>query len=703
MGRLYKTFRGQKVISNSKRNHGLLVKNNIVANIGEKLQHRLALSVLACKSCSFLDLPPPESDPKPQSKLNTVSNMEEGTCAITAAENCNECLRNCNILNLPVELLIYIISYLPTVDDKMKLRYVSRKLRLVVNETPSLWSEFVLPLYDRRQERSVMNVLRACGDYIKRLALPDHVKTPTLFQMLSHCSNITSLCLSPAAKLDSVELRIALQYTDHLENLEVQLSTNIKPLLQIVELKDLTVHVPIEHHSLCAPWVQEWMRNKFIPYNLNLVTEMFDIEVEAQFIESFLQWNFTPLTDYTSCFKLYYDMRIPPLNLFPSLPQFQVEFGQAAILPFVKPSRFGILGLSWDIFALTDCVNDSKKVYIMESGSLSVMDVFHRNNSIVLNKVVDNLSFVTEFSFAYSESVKPGHLEQLALACPNLQRLNLQNNFDCLTNLKGLRTIACHCRELCGLNFKYIPVTLVENHLQFWEILSGMKLTHLVIDVCVFYPLTENSTSYDEQLCGFFQKCACLQALQLESFYDDAICEKCANSTVKWSMLSYFTVLTYCRMAGNHPDVMQDIITKCEMLRIFQCDSNVCLTISSVSTTILQQLSISADLTNVPDVFMQTVSAHGGLVHFALAANSVTLEGINTVITNSPKLLTVHIWSRELVYNDRVSSKEELREDLQKRFPSRKLFTVGSFNFANFYKDIPGTDMFPLWPIYHSL
>ena len=239
------------------------------------------------------------------------------------------------------------------------------------------------------------------------------------------------------------------------------------------------------------------MRNKFIPCNLNLVTEMFDIEVEAQLIESILQWNLTPLTDYTSCFKLYYDMRTPP---------FLLKFGQAAmsaILPFVKPSSFGIL--VWDIFALTDCINDCKKVYIMESGSLSVMNAFHHNNNIVLNKVVDNLNFVTEFSFVYSESVKPGHLEQLAVACPKLLCLNLENNFDCLKNLKGLRTITCHCHDLCGLNFKYVPVTLVENHLQFWEILSGMKLTHLVIDVCVFYPLTENNTSYDEQLCGFFK------------------------------------------------------------------------------------------------------------------------------------------------------------------------------------------------------
>ena len=37
------------------------------------------------------------------------------------------------------------------------------------------------------------------------------------------------------------------------------------------------------------------MRNKFIPYDFNLTTEMFDIDIEAQFFESILRWHFTLL------------------------------------------------------------------------------------------------------------------------------------------------------------------------------------------------------------------------------------------------------------------------------------------------------------------------------------------------------------------------------------------------------------------------
>ena len=92
---------------------------------------------------------------------------------------------------------------------------------------------------------------------------------------LSHCNNVTQLSLPPITKLDSEELKLAVQHMEHLEKLEVQLSTDIKPLLQIGGLKELTVHVPKQYHSLCAPWVEEWIKRRCLPCNLNLVTETF--------------------------------------------------------------------------------------------------------------------------------------------------------------------------------------------------------------------------------------------------------------------------------------------------------------------------------------------------------------------------------------------------------------------------------------------
>ena len=46
---------------------------------------------------------------------------------------------------LPVELIILIVSFLPTVLDKIRLRCACRTLRSVC-DTPSLWRKFEWPI-----------------------------------------------------------------------------------------------------------------------------------------------------------------------------------------------------------------------------------------------------------------------------------------------------------------------------------------------------------------------------------------------------------------------------------------------------------------------------------------------------------------------------------------------------------------------------
>ena len=47
-------------------------------------------------------------------------------------------------LDLPNEVLVKIISFLPETRDRVKLRYVSQEIRSI-SETPSLWRYFVWP------------------------------------------------------------------------------------------------------------------------------------------------------------------------------------------------------------------------------------------------------------------------------------------------------------------------------------------------------------------------------------------------------------------------------------------------------------------------------------------------------------------------------------------------------------------------------
>ena len=78
---------------------------------------------------------------------------------------------------LPIELLVYILSFLKNVRDIVKLRYVSRVFRKA-SETPSLWRDLVWPHFDVSEERCLKALFKSCGSYVQRLSFPDHV-TPS--------------------------------------------------------------------------------------------------------------------------------------------------------------------------------------------------------------------------------------------------------------------------------------------------------------------------------------------------------------------------------------------------------------------------------------------------------------------------------------------------------------------------------------------
>ena len=98
-----------------------------------------------------------------------------------------------NLITLPTELLVYIISFLSLVDERIFLRHVSRWLKVVIEEAPSLWKKLVC---DTRNECcSVKEVLKVCVQHIKVLSFP-YIRVPsTLVEMLQYCSSVQHLSL----------------------------------------------------------------------------------------------------------------------------------------------------------------------------------------------------------------------------------------------------------------------------------------------------------------------------------------------------------------------------------------------------------------------------------------------------------------------------------------------------------------------------
>ena len=573
-------------------------------------------------------------------------------------------------LDLPLELLAYIISFFTVARDKLKFRYVSTKLRSA-SETPSLWREFVWPYYHPGDIRCVNNALKVCGRHVELLSFPNHV-IPIYLGLFEHCRNLIELSL-PKAKLDPKQLGRILACMKPLERLEVEWDSDVRKLLEVVDgskVKDLTIRIPTSHvslsevTSLTGSWVLYWMTQKFIPRNLNIITSLLHVYVVAIW-KSWQTLNSKSPADHTGHVNIYYDLK-SPLNLYAILPDFQVDFGQSVCLPFVKPSRsFGLMGLKGDLFLITNCVHGSK----VEYNSCVMVNL----PECLLLPNIDNLKFVTDFD-CFNGKLTSEHLEQLSVGCCNLQRLSLKFNEFCLRRLKGLRAIANSCHKLQGLNLSWISVTEVENQIQLWKILSSMKLTHLVVDLCVLLK--------DRHRMAFtFQKCTNLQAIESPCGYR---CNQCTSNHDKLSMLSNFPSLIYykyyARDDHDYAKCLDDILNGCKKLRCLGLNNLKSASLSSVNISNLQQLWVEC-ATKVPDNFMTAISAHGGLVHVVLSVRSVTSEGVAALVRNSPNLLTFHaIVYIEICGTDGTEVlPEELESSLKQEFSHTQLFTMGSY------------------------
>jgi len=453
-----------------------------------------------------------------------------------------------NILSLPTELLVLILSFL-TARDLAIIRGVSRKLR-IASEAPSLWKTFVWPFYYTKNEYCVNNLLQLFGCQVKRLMFPHHVTAPNLLllNVLNYCSNVTHLGL-PTINLSLDQLEKVLQGLRNLQSLEIKWVVDISELLAIVgNLKELTIKLWITDLDLgfVQHWVDNWISLRYVPQNLNIVVtnSCYFKSYKDALWKSWLSINPKSPPDCSGHLKLYSTLKVP-LNFFPLLPKFQLNFGQAVTSSFVKASNVGLEGLADDILLVTDCVHGGKV-----TSEEPLVDV-----SCILIHNIDNLDFVIAFAMC-DNLFSSEHLKQLAVVCPNLQRLNLGHSKNCLKSLNGLHFVANFCQNLQGLNLLGVTVEEVENQIRLWEILSDMKLTHLAVELCVLIPSANN----EQKLISLFQKCTNLQALEVHDF---------KHAIRNMSIMSHFPSLIHCIISSAYDCAtdLTDILTTCKYLK----------------------------------------------------------------------------------------------------------------------------------------
>jgi len=162
--------------------------------------------------------------------------------------------------------------------------------------------------------------------------------------------------------------------------------------------------------------------------NFNLITRVSDNKIEC-LLDYSTQLSYI-LTGCTASLRVYDLHDKLPSKIIPTFPFLQLQCVAGGVITAgVKLSDFGILGLNNDVAVMGNCQHGGRTMYLVK----------YQSNDIVVNKLkslsvirCNNLSCVTHFDFSKCQSLHSGHLEQLAIACPNLERLYCCN---CLESL----------------------------------------------------------------------------------------------------------------------------------------------------------------------------------------------------------------------------------------------------------------------------
>ena len=616
------------------------------------------------------------------------------------------------LVTLPVEVLVYIFSFLST-RDKVRIRCISKTLRSV-GEVPSLWEDFIWSRYAPRDEKLLKHILKTFGKHIKRIHISDHIAPSKLEVMLKFCKNVIHLSLPSfeygynVAKLEKIVHRMG--SIQILDVMPIMLPLNADALiLQYFtlsdNLKELSLHYRRASWRLCdtiQQWLEGWANLNFTPRKLNIIVDRKYIELHT-FTSSLqacvpilrnkkLQRNSD--SEDIAWVNIYFKT---PTDSSATIPYIQLRVtNSSAVLSLVKPSKYGILGLDHDTLHLTEGSYRGKKVH---------KALLTDTNDQYIDTSVSSLTSVTYFDASCCRILYPGHLEQLSIACPNLQRLDLTRNYNCLSNLQGLHSLANNCKSLRGLSLMHIHVHDREyDCIQLWEILCTMCLTQLAIEMCMINicdSRNAKSVASDvgdcsvqvkrQKLNHMYQTYSSLQVLEVgRSRQFHYIYQPCCNpSDNELLLLTNFPSITSYRLCGLPSNNCYHTLNRIFGQKYLRClflsktiSGKLSLSLEGYCSS-LQQLYISSADTVPTETFIDALCGHGGLEHVILYFKSLTAKSIENMIEHSSNLVTfrVYLYSRAFL----KSQLKQLTAAIKKKFSKRKLFNGGNFGIKVSY------------------
>ena len=279
--------------------------------------------------------------------------MERATLSRTVVQS--------TLATLPVEVLVYIFSFLST-RDRVRVRCISKILRSV-SEVPSLWEDFSWSRYAPRDEKILKHILKTFGKHIKRIHFAGHIAPSKLEVMLKFCKNVVHLSLPSFYYKNIEKFEKIIRSMGNIQILDILVLASlcisedafIRHYINLSNnLKELSLHYGFSTFMLCATTLQklleEWANNNYAPRKLNIVV---DRKYIGDTITSCLQSCIPVLRNKTlrevsdsediAWVNFYFKTSIESSANIP-YTQLRVT-NSTVVLSSVKASKYGILGL----------------------------------------------------------------------------------------------------------------------------------------------------------------------------------------------------------------------------------------------------------------------------------------------------------------------------------------------------------------------
>ena len=591
-----------------------------------------------------------------------------------------------SLLSLPDEILLFIISFLPS-RECLSVKSTCRRLQLIASD-PSVWHTIAWQYRGPQDDKQLTLALKLSAPQLSKCTLAmvtDYSCAPSKFlQILKRSSTIASLTII-GCQFTCRQFNAILSTLPHIEELKVQLSfTSKSAVIDAIEfashLKSLVIMMPYPvYYSPLDQILLAWANGTlFCPPDIG-------VQFSA---DSYHKMPLELIAECLCCLILKKEPSLPPTAIslsilsylllspaphtarlciynspsaFSSLPEYPslaLEFGPSKP-PVMPVAQLDCIGLEEDghLFLTGNELNSSN----YHSGTLYKMPTPH----IVPCAVSSIPSSLTHLFLDQCTSLNSTNLEVIAEQCPVVVRLSLCGCTSSLKDLEGLGAIAAKCSKLKDLSLLQIHRRSVPCTGLLWEVVSHMHLTCLAVDACMLRPLPDAdsrgsagnpervsrvpipSARVTDQIRSILRAMTSLAALEV-----NCSCSECLFLTLAVSLVSEVSYLEYLRLDNLSSTLLSlNYFENIRHLKYLYLSKHIpgklVLPSSETFYSDLEQLCIDANATTLNLDIITSITSGRKITHAFLSVRSIDEKCILHLIQNSPRLLVLYVKAAE--------------------------------------------------------